>query len=97
MFKELSNIFSIHTKNTLSIMASTSTQYDESTMATVQIDMNVLATFASLSESDNPDYETITTARPSVSFIGRLSRLLSSAFGTSNAVIYTSNDAYNKA
>lgn len=77
-------------------MASTSTQYEKSTMATVHIDMNVLAMFASLSESDNPDYEIITTTSSSVSFIGQLSRLLNYAFGASNAVVYTSNDEYNK-
>ena len=77
-------------------MASTSIQYDESAMTMVQIDMNFLPAFDSSSKSDNPDYETVTTASSSLSFIGRLSRLLSSAFGTSNAVIYTSNDAYNK-
>ena len=61
----------------------------------VQLDMNVLSTYASSNEPNNIAHEPISTTNQSISFISRLSRLLSSTFGTSNTVVYTTVDAYN--
>jgi hypothetical protein len=55
----------------------------------------MLSAYASTTEPDNTVYEPIITDNKSVSFISRISRLLSAAFGASNSVVYTSNDAYN--
>jgi hypothetical protein len=61
----------------------------------VQLDMNVLSTYASSNEPNNIAHEPILTTNQSMSFISRLSRLLSSTFGTSNTVVYKTVDAYN--
>jgi len=74
-------------------MTSISNQYS---VTTVHLDMNMLSEFASPNEPDNQVYEPISTINSTVSFIGRLSRLISSTFGSGNTVVYTSDDSYNK-
>ncbi len=74
-------------------MTSTSNQYS---VTTVQLDMNMLSAFASPNEPDSQVYAPILTINSTVSFIGRLSRLISSTFGAGNTAVYASDDAYNK-
>lgn len=57
-------------------------------MATVHVDMNMLAEFAS--EPDVTEHDIQTETSQPTSIVGKLFRIIGAAFGTSNVTVYTS-------
>lgn len=56
-------------------------------MATVHVDMNMLAEFAS--DPDVTDHVMHSETAQPTSIVGKLFRIISSAFGSSNVTVYT--------
>jgi hypothetical protein len=76
-------------------MTSISNKYS---VTTVHLDMNMLASFASPNEPNEHEHEptSTNTINAPMTFIGRLSRLINSTFGTGNTVVYASDDVHDK-